>query len=638
MQSGRLFGRYRLLTLLGRGGMGEVWRAHDTDTDRVVAIKLLHAHLSADPEFQLRFRREAHAAALLNSPHVIPIHHYGEIDGHLYVDMRLVEGRDLGTVLAEGPLEPARAVRVAEQVAKALGAAHDAGLLHRDVKPSNVLLDHDDFAYLIDFGIARLTDETRMTQSGNVIGTFAYIAPERLNPSAHEDARADIYSLTCVLYQSLTGQPPFAGSTSAHLIAAHLTTPPPRPSLLRPDLSARFDEVISTGMAKDPDLRYQSATALAEAAAAALTPAALRDAGSGGDQPPAVPSVRGHRPRPPVVGDPLDATQGAPGAALPIVSYPTTVPKKTTTRRVLAAAAAVVLAGAAAFFTRDLWSPHPDRRPVAPGSGAPASPRSLPAEYGQQQELASSRLAYPTGVAVDIRGSVYVTSTSHDAVYKLADDGGAPIALPFMGLSYPEGLAVDPGGEVYVADTLNHRVLSLKSGAANASALPFDGLGFVHAVAIDQTGRAVYAAVHEPSQVLKLSHDAAKSSVLPFTGLQEPVNVAVDASDDVYVVDKIAGHVIELRSDGVQIQLPFPDLSSPQGLAVDDAGRVYVADTMHNRVLRLDMGAPVPTELPLIGLKYPTSVAVDLSGDVFVVDSPTVDRSRVVELPRQRPR
>ncbi|MDP7706936.1 hypothetical protein [Mycobacterium sp. TY815] len=141
-----------------------------------------------------------------------------------------------------------------------------------------------------------------------------------------------------------------------------------------------------------------------------------------------------------------------------------------------------------------------------------------------------------------------------------------------------------------------------------------------------------------PAKVLKLSHDAAKSSVLPFTGLQEPVNVAVDASDDVYVVDKIAGHVIELRSDGVQIQLPFPDLSSPQGLAVDDAGRVYVADTMHNRVLRLDMGAPVPTELPLIGLKYPTSVAVDLSGDVFVVDSPTVDRSRVVELPRQRPR
>ncbi len=265
------FGRYQLIALLAQGGMGEVWRAHDTDTDRIVAIKLLPAHLSKDEDFQRRFRREAHAAAQLNNPHVIPIHHYGEIDGHLYVDMRLIEGRDLQSVLTAGPLDPARAVRIVEQVAKALHAAHHVSLLHRDIKPSNILLDNDDFAYLIDFGIAHSMDETRMTKSGNTIGTFQYIAPERLDPGKEEDARTDIYSLACVLYEALTGKPPFAGSSAAHLVAAHLNTPPPRPSTTRPDLPTQVDEVIATGMAKDPNRRYATTIELANAAREAIT-------------------------------------------------------------------------------------------------------------------------------------------------------------------------------------------------------------------------------------------------------------------------------------------------------------------------------------------------------------------------------
>ncbi|SOX55109.1 serine/threonine protein kinase [Mycobacterium ahvazicum] len=268
---GTPFGRYRLVELLGRGGMGEVWRAHDTATDRIVAIKLLPAFLSDDEEFQQRFRREAHAAARLNNPHVIPIHNYGEIDGQLYVDMRLIEGRDLQTILADGPLDPVRAVRIIEQVANALQAAHRVGLLHRDIKPSNILLDHDDFAYLIDFGIARAIEETRMTKSGDTIGTFQYIAPERLDATAHEDARADIYSLACVLYESLTGQPPFPGSSAAHLITAHLNTPPPRPSTTQPDVPAEVDDVIATGMAKDPAQRYATTVELANAARDAVT-------------------------------------------------------------------------------------------------------------------------------------------------------------------------------------------------------------------------------------------------------------------------------------------------------------------------------------------------------------------------------
>ena len=268
--AGTPFGRYRLAELLSRGGMGEVRRAHDTETDRVVAIKLLPAHFSDNEEFQRRFRREAHAAARLNTPHVIPIHNYGEIDGRLYVDMRLIEGGDLEAVLAEGPIAPTRAVRIIEGVAEALQAAHKVGLVHRDVKPSNILLDENDFAYLIDFGIARAAAETRLTNTGNMIGTFLYMAPERLG-GGQEDARADIYALACVLYKCLTGQPPFAGDSVERLVMAHLNRPPPKPSSTQPSVPAQFDTVIATGMAKDPEKRYATTVELAEAARDAIT-------------------------------------------------------------------------------------------------------------------------------------------------------------------------------------------------------------------------------------------------------------------------------------------------------------------------------------------------------------------------------
>src|ERR1700758_3689697 len=247
--NGTPFGRYRLIELLGRGGMGEVWRARDTAANnRTVAIKLLPAHLAQDNTFVVRFRREADAAAQLNNPHIIPIHNYGEIDGRLYVDMRLIEGRDLQTVLADGPLEVGRAVRIIEQVAKALHTAHKIGLVHRDVKPSNILLDEDDFAYLIDFGIARGAEETRLTGTGSIIGSWQYMAPARFRPG-DVDARADIYALACVLYECLTGARPFPGDNLEHQVAAHLSDPPPHPSTAQPAVPAAFDAVIATGMA-----------------------------------------------------------------------------------------------------------------------------------------------------------------------------------------------------------------------------------------------------------------------------------------------------------------------------------------------------------------------------------------------------
>jgi serine/threonine protein kinase, bacterial len=196
---GTSFGRYRLLGSLGEGGMGQVFRAFDTETDREVALKVLAPQVAQDATFGQRFRREAHVAARLNDPHVVPIHSYGEIDGRLYVDMRLIAGRDLGSVLEEsGAMNPARTVGIIEQVADALDAAHSIDLVHRDIKPSNILLGRRDFVYLIDFGIAQDVNATRITKTGLAIGTFAYMAPERLG-TGEAGRSSDIYSLACVL-------------------------------------------------------------------------------------------------------------------------------------------------------------------------------------------------------------------------------------------------------------------------------------------------------------------------------------------------------------------------------------------------------------------------------------------------------
>ena len=250
--------------------MGEVWRAYDTTIDRFVALKVLPANFADDPVFQERFRREARAAAGLDEPHVVPIHDFGEIDGRLYVTMRLIKGRDLQAVLTDGPLSAERAVRIIEQVAQAVHAAHTVGLVHRDIKPSNILLDENDFAYLIDFGIARTAGETGLTATGSMIGTLSYMAPERFS-SGQADARSDIYALACVLYECLTGSQPFPGDSLEQQLAGHLTVPPPRPSRAHPGVPTELDRVIATGMAKNPGERYATTVELARAARNATT-------------------------------------------------------------------------------------------------------------------------------------------------------------------------------------------------------------------------------------------------------------------------------------------------------------------------------------------------------------------------------
>ncbi|GAA3861465.1 hypothetical protein GCM10022243_29510 [Saccharothrix violaceirubra] len=267
------FGPYRIEALLGRGGMGEVHRAFDTVNGRYVALKRLPVAMANDEDFRARFRREARLLSRLSAPHVVPINDFGEIDGRMYLDMALIEGRDLDKVLAEGRLSAARSVTVISQLAAALDAAHAAGLVHRDVKPSNVLLASvagGDFVHLLDFGIARsTTGTTGLTATGAAIGTLDYMAPERF-VTGEADVRSDVYALACLLYECLTGAKPFPGGSMPSLIHAHLNVPPPAPTLKAADLPPAFDHVVATGMAKEPEARYQTPGALAAAAREAL--------------------------------------------------------------------------------------------------------------------------------------------------------------------------------------------------------------------------------------------------------------------------------------------------------------------------------------------------------------------------------
>jgi hypothetical protein len=264
-----VFGPYQVRELLGRGGMGQVHRAYDTVHDRMVALKRLSA-AGDDDEFRARFRRESKIVASLRHPNIIPIHDYGDIDGQLYLDMRLVRGTDLAHLVAAGPLSHEHAVTILTQVAAALDAAHADGVVHRDIKPSNILLDEQEHAYLADFGIARLAtpDATKLTLSGILVGSLDYIAPERLT-AGPVDGRSDVYSLACVLFECLTGRPPRSGNEPAAKLAAHLHEPPPLPTRTNPAVPAGFDAVIARGMARDPRQRFATAGELLAAAHAA---------------------------------------------------------------------------------------------------------------------------------------------------------------------------------------------------------------------------------------------------------------------------------------------------------------------------------------------------------------------------------
>ena len=262
---------YRIEGLLGRGGMSDVYRAEDLRLRRRVALKILTAELASDAHFREQFLHESELAASIDHPNIIPIYEAGETAGCLFIAMRYVEGTDLRALLrAQGALEPGRALAIFAQVADAIDAAHEHGLVHRDVKPSNVLIDPRGHCYLSDFGLTKnIADRADASESGQVVGTVDYAAPEQLR-SLPLDGRADVYALGCMLFECLTGEVPFPHESEVAVIYAQLEEPPPKASERRPQLPAGVDSPLARAMAKLPADRYPCARDLVQAAQVGL--------------------------------------------------------------------------------------------------------------------------------------------------------------------------------------------------------------------------------------------------------------------------------------------------------------------------------------------------------------------------------
>jgi streptogramin lyase/predicted Ser/Thr protein kinase len=415
LSTGDMLAGYRVEAVAGRGGMGVVYRATQLALERQVALKLIAPELAQDESFRERFKRESRTAALIEHAHVIPVHEAGEADGQLFIAMRFIEGIDLRELIRrEGRIELARAVRLVAQVASALDAAHARGLVHRDIKPGNVLIafeDGQDHAYLTDFGLSkRLGSESGMTRTGVWVGTVDYIAPEQIQ-GLELDARSDVYSLGCLLYHAVTGRVPFERDSDVAKIFAHMSEPPPPLSEIAEGLPADLDAALRRAMAKDPGARQPSAGDLARAARAALE------------------------------GRPVSQVERsvATGDAAPSAPRPA-APLGARRRRLLVPVAALVALGAlvAALAAAGVFS-----------SGDGGSQERFAFEEGAVT-VTPIRVNSPAGVTIEGDG-VWVTSNERDRISRIDAESGA-VGKPIPVGDGPASLAVGDGAVWVVND------------------------------------------------------------------------------------------------------------------------------------------------------------------------------------------
>ena len=372
---------YRIDGVLGQGGMGTVYEATQLSLDRVVALKLLAAHLSNDMAFRARFRREGQVQARLEHPHVVTVYEAGETEQGLFIAMRLVRGRTLKDLINDRELDVARTLKILAPVAEALDEAHGLGLIHRDIKPQNVLVGRRDHSFLADFGLTKGPTEASLTKTGHFVGTFDYISPEQINGQPAGPA-SDVYSLASVLYECLTGAVPFPRAVEAAILYAHVSEPPPRPSERRPELPPDLDEVIGRAMAKDPAARQSSASELIEDVERLFGTRAESTAESVLPAPPVQPPVA----EPPAPrGAPVSADRTAAGPTAP-APRPAAPPRAAPTRRrttvplPLLGAGAIALVVVAGFLIGK--STSADDSPPARGAEVTAGRLSVRAPAG----------------------------------------------------------------------------------------------------------------------------------------------------------------------------------------------------------------------------------------------------------------
>jgi len=263
---GKTLGNYQLIEQIGEGGMAEVYKAYESGVDRHVAVKIMLPHLARDADFRARFDREARSIAMLEHIHILPIYAYGEEDGMLYLSMRFMPYGSLEDYIEkDGPLPMEEISRILLELAAALDYAHERGVLHRDVKPENVLMDYNKNTFLSDFGLARMLERSVNLTGNFLAGTPAYMSPEQCFGNEDIDGRADQYALAIVLFQMVTGTLPFEHENPLKMIQMHIRSQPPSPRELRPDLNEIAEAVIMRALAKEPDERYETCTEFAEA-------------------------------------------------------------------------------------------------------------------------------------------------------------------------------------------------------------------------------------------------------------------------------------------------------------------------------------------------------------------------------------
>jgi len=576
---------YQIEALIGRGGMGAVYRASEEGLGRKVAVKVIAPELASDERFRERFLRESRIAASLDHPHVIPIYQAGEEDGVLFLAMRYVEGSDLAKLVAEnGALEPKRAVELLSQIAEALDAAHEKGLVHRDVKPSNVLIAEAagrEHCYLGDFGLTKRTGSlSGVSVAGEIVGTLEYVAPEQITGDPL-DERADVYSLGCVLYECLTGQSPFPRATDVALLWAHVHEEPTPPSKARPDLPKELDTVLARALAKEPGRRYRSA------------------------------------------GELLAATRS--GLRL-VESAP---PSARTSRRTIGIAAVVIvllaLAAVAAFvLTRD------------PGGISTVSPNFVgvidPASNKLVSEVQVGRdpQAITTGA-----GGVWATNVEDETVSRIdpADTAATPVTISVAG--YPSDITVGVGSVWVALGALAELVRinpeqnepaspisalgeGMPCGAPRASIAFGDGFAWF-VCEVGEIGKISAATGVATSIGLESGLLTSSSSVLPRFS-----DVAFGLGS-LWIVNRAANQIVEVDPLTSQGQREITVGQAPAAIAVG-TNALWVANFEDDTITRVEIPGPglpaVPTTFP-VG-DGPVDVAVG-EGAVWVVNQ--LDRS-----------
>ena len=475
MPPGGVFAGHRIEAVAGRGGMGVVYRARQLSLDRVVALKVIAPTLIADDVIRRRFLRESRVAASIDHPHVIPIYYTGEEDGVAYIAMRHVAGDDLRTLVRRtGPLDPERAARIAVQVAAALDAAHASGLVHRDVKPANVLLGQGDHAYLTDFGLTKhVLSEAGATKPGHWVGTLDFIAPEQIR-GERVDARADVYALGCVLFYMLAGRPPFTLESDEARMWAHLTERPPTVSEVKPGIPNGFDDVIARALAKDPAQRFQSAGDLGRAAVAAA---------SGG-------RVAG---RDTVVATgaaaPIEIDTRTAGTAIaPPPSPPPAPPERRPSRLFAVAAVAVTLVAAVAVGALAMRGEGDDGTANAPEKPAPTPATGL--------EVTETLIGGRPNNVIGAEGRIWAGRFLSRRLLTLDPTTGERRSgpRPDIGVGLT-GLVAD-GRTIWALAARDRQLVQLdaRTGARQGDPVPLPSAGNALAVADD----AVYVAVSQP--------------------------------------------------------------------------------------------------------------------------------------------